>query len=108
MCSALLDAHLFHGNELGLDLYNITWRRVLDVNDRALRNMVVGMGGRLDGVPREPALTSPPLPRSWQLSLCAPACKIYANVGTHRRCYTKAGTPVTAEELKVAARWQSS
>ena len=53
MCSAMLDAHLFHGNELGLDLHNITWRRVVDINDRALRNTVVGLGGRLDGVPRE-------------------------------------------------------
>ena len=53
MCSAMLDAHLFHGNELGLDLHNITWRRVLDINERALRNIVVGMGGRLDGIPRE-------------------------------------------------------
>ncbi|MFV1989772.1 MAG: formate--tetrahydrofolate ligase, partial [Acidimicrobiales bacterium] len=52
MCSAMLDAHLFHGNELGLDIHNITWRRVLDINDRALRNTVVGLGGPLDGIPR--------------------------------------------------------
>jgi len=42
MCSAMVDAHLFHGNERGLDLHNITWRRVVDINDRALRNIVVG------------------------------------------------------------------
>ena len=53
LCSAMLDAHLYHGNELGFDPHNITWRRVLDVNDRALRNIVIGLGGRLDGVPRE-------------------------------------------------------
>ena len=53
MCSAALDAHLYHGNETELDLHNITWRRVLDVNDRALRNGVIGLGGRLDGIPRE-------------------------------------------------------
>ena len=45
MCSALLDAHIFHGNALNIDLHNITWRRVVDVNDRALRNIVVGLGG---------------------------------------------------------------
>ena len=43
MCSAIVDAHLFHGNERGLDLHNITWRRVVDINDRALRNTVVGL-----------------------------------------------------------------
>ena len=53
LCSAVLDAHLYHGNESGLDIHNITWRRVLDVNDRALRNTTIGLGGRLDGIPRE-------------------------------------------------------
>ncbi|MDH5290617.1 MAG: formate--tetrahydrofolate ligase, partial [Acidimicrobiia bacterium] len=53
LCSAMLDAHLFHGNAAGVDLHNITWRRVLDVNDRALRNLVIGLGGALDGIPRE-------------------------------------------------------
>ena len=51
--SAMLDNHLHHGNALGLDLHNITWRRVLDVNDRALRNLVVGLGTAEDGVPRQ-------------------------------------------------------
>ena len=44
LLSAMLDNHLHQGNELGLDLHNITWRRVLDVNDRALRNIVIGLG----------------------------------------------------------------
>ena len=53
MLSAMVDNHLYQGNQLGLDLHNITWRRVLDVNDRALRNIVIGLGSRLDGVPRQ-------------------------------------------------------
>ena len=53
LLSAMLDNHLHQGNELGLDLYNITWRRVLDVNDRALRNIVIGLGGKEDGVVRQ-------------------------------------------------------
>ena len=53
LLSAVVDNHLHHGNALGLDLHNITWRRVLDVNDRALRNIVVGLGSRVDGVPRQ-------------------------------------------------------
>lgn len=53
MLSAILDNHLYRGNAAGLDLHNITWRRVLDVNDRALRNIIIGLGGREDGVPRQ-------------------------------------------------------
>src|SRR5580700_186317 len=51
--SAMVDNHLHHGNALGLDLHNVTWRRVLDVNDRALRNLVIGLGTAEDGVPRQ-------------------------------------------------------
>ncbi|MEM8664279.1 MAG: formate--tetrahydrofolate ligase, partial [Pseudomonadota bacterium] len=53
LLSALLDNHLHFGNEAGLDTRRIVWRRVLDMNDRALRNLVVGLGGRAHGVPRE-------------------------------------------------------
>ncbi|WP_370894249.1 formate--tetrahydrofolate ligase [Janibacter sp. GXQ6167] len=53
LLAAMIDNHLHFGNELGLDPRNITWRRVLDVNDRALRNTVIGLGARLDGVVRE-------------------------------------------------------
>src|SRR5580704_15319921 len=53
MLAAMIDNHLYQGNALGLDPHNITWRRVVDVNDRALRNIVIGLGSRLDGVPRQ-------------------------------------------------------
>ena len=53
LISALLDNHLQQGNELGIDPRRILWKRVLDMNDRALRNIVVGLGGRPNGVPRE-------------------------------------------------------
>ena len=53
LISACIDNHLMQGNELDIDINNITWKRVLDMNDRALRNIVVGMGGRLNGIPRE-------------------------------------------------------
>lgn len=52
MLAALLDNHLHQGNALGLDLGKITWRRVLDVNDRSLRNITIGQGGEIDGVER--------------------------------------------------------
>ena len=53
LLAAALDNHLHHGNALGMDVRQVLWRRVLDVNDRALREVVVGLGGRMDGVPRE-------------------------------------------------------
>lgn len=53
LLSALLDNHLHQGNELGIDPRRIVWKRVVDLNDRALRNIVVGLGGKAHGVPRE-------------------------------------------------------
>ncbi|MGI6382977.1 MAG: formate--tetrahydrofolate ligase [Tissierellaceae bacterium] len=53
LISALLDNHIQQGNELGIDPRRIVWKRVLDMNDRALRHVVVGLGGRPNGVPRE-------------------------------------------------------
>ncbi|NNE72579.1 MAG: formate--tetrahydrofolate ligase [Acidimicrobiales bacterium] len=103
MCSAMLDAHLYHGNELGLDLHNITWRRVLDVNDRALRNLVVGLGGRLDGVPRETGFDITAASEVMAtLSLCTSLQDLRARLGRIVVGYTKAGSPVTAEELQAA------
>ena len=53
MLSAFIDAHIFHGNKLGIDPLQISWRRSVDMNDRHLRNIVTGLGGRTHGIPRE-------------------------------------------------------
>ncbi|MGD2216244.1 MAG: formate--tetrahydrofolate ligase [Gemmatimonadales bacterium] len=53
LLSAMLDAHIHHGNSAGIDVRRITWPRSVDMNDRALRNMVIGMGGAVHGVPRQ-------------------------------------------------------
>ncbi|ACZ08959.1 formate--tetrahydrofolate ligase [Sebaldella termitidis] len=53
LISACIDNHLKHGNELNIDITQITWKRVLDMNDRALRDIVIGMGGKANGIPRE-------------------------------------------------------
>ncbi|MGI9609124.1 MAG: formate--tetrahydrofolate ligase [Acidimicrobiia bacterium] len=103
MCSAMLDAHLFHGNELGLDMHNITWRRVLDVNDRALRNIVVGLGGRLDGVPRETGFDITAASEVMAaLALCTGLKDLRARLGRIVVGYTKSGDPVTAEDIGAA------
>lgn len=103
LCSAVLDAHLFHGNKLELDMHNITWRRVLDVNDRALRNITIGLGGRLDGVPRETGFDITAASEVMAaLALCTSLEDLRERLGRIVVGYTKAGTPVTAEDLKVA------
>ena len=53
MLAALVDNHIFQGNQMSIGIKRVTWRRVMDVNDRALRNIIVGLGKPLDGVPRE-------------------------------------------------------
>ena len=53
LLSALIDAHLHHGNASGLDPLTISWRRCMDMNDRNLRNVITGLGGRAHGAPRE-------------------------------------------------------
>ncbi len=53
LLSALVDNHLHHGNALGIDVRSVDWKRVLDLNDRALRDVVVGLGGLANGYPRE-------------------------------------------------------
>jgi formate--tetrahydrofolate ligase len=53
LIAAMLDNHLFHGNVLNIDPRTIVWRRCMDMNDRALRNIVMGIGGKMNGVPRE-------------------------------------------------------
>ena len=103
MCAAVLDAHLFHGNDLGIDLHNITWRRVVDINDRALRNVTLGLGGRLDGVPRESGFDITAASEVMAaLALATSLQDLRQKMGNIVVGYTKANTPVTAEELGVA------
>ena len=103
MCSAMLDAHLFHGNELGLDPHSVTWRRVLDINERALRNIVVGLGGRLDGIPRETGFDITAASEVMAaLALCTSLADLRARMGRIVVGYDRTGTPITAEDLQVA------
>jgi formate--tetrahydrofolate ligase len=103
LCSAMVDAHLFHGNEAGLDINYITWRRVLDVNDRALRKIVVGLGGPLDGVPRETGFDITAASEVMAaLALCTSLADLRKRLGRIVVGYTRQGTPVTAENIGAA------
>ena len=103
MCAAILDAHLYHGNQSGLDLHNITWRRVLDINDRALRNVIVGLGSRLDGVPRQSGFDITAASELMALlSLSVSLADMRQRLGRVVLGYTPEGEPVTADDIKAA------
>jgi formate--tetrahydrofolate ligase len=103
LLSAMIDNHLYQGNQLGLDLHNITWRRVLDVNDRALRNIIVGLGGRGDGVPRQTGFDITAASEVMAtLALARSLEDLRGRLGRIVTGYTRDGTPVTAEQLSAA------
>jgi formate--tetrahydrofolate ligase len=103
LLSAMIDNHLFQGNKLGLDLNDITWRRVLDVNDRALRNIVIGLGPRADGVTRQTGFDITAASEVMAtLALTSSLADLRQRLGRIVVGYTSAGVPVTAEELSGA------
>jgi len=103
MLSAMVDNHLYQGNKLGLDPHNITWRRVLDVNDRALRSIVIGLGSRLDGVPRQTGFDITAASEVMAtLALSRSMEDLRERLGRIVVGYTSSGEPVTAEQLSTA------
>ena len=103
LLTAMLDNHLHHGNELGIDTRTIAWRRVLDVNDRALRNVVVGLGERMDGVPRQAGFDITAASEVMViLSLSTSLHDLRERLGRIVVGYTYDGASVTAEDLKAA------
>jgi formate--tetrahydrofolate ligase len=103
LLAAMVDNHLQQGNALGLDPRGITWRRVLDVNDRSLRNIVSGLGTREDGTPRETGFDITAASEVMAVLALATSLKdLRARFGRIVVGYTAAGEPVTAEQLKAA------
>ncbi len=103
LLSAMVDNHLHQGNELDLDIDNITWRRVLDVNDRSLRNIIVGLGGKADGVTRQTGFDITAASEVMAiLALSTSLTDLRARMGRIVVGYNHAGEPVTAEQLKAA------
>ncbi|MPZ62880.1 MAG: formate--tetrahydrofolate ligase [Propionibacteriales bacterium] len=100
LLSALVDDHLHRGNDLGLDLHDITWRRVLDVNDRALRNIVIGLGPKGDGIPREAGFDITAASEVMAtLGLATSLHDLRVRLGRIVVGYTRDREPVTAEQL---------
>jgi formate--tetrahydrofolate ligase len=101
LLAAMLDNHIHHGNALDVDPRRVTWRRVIDMNDRALRNVVIGLGGVLEGVPRETGFDITPASE-----VMAALCLAEDHDDLRRRLariivgYTAGRAPVTASDIK--------
>ena len=101
LLAAMLDNHIQQGNALGVDVKRITWKRCVDMNDRQLRNIVDGLGGRMQGVPREDGFditVASEVMAVLCLSDSIPDLK--ARLGRMVVAYTFDGKPVTASDLK--------
>ncbi|MEX0985040.1 MAG: formate--tetrahydrofolate ligase [Actinomycetota bacterium] len=103
LLSAALDASIYHGNPHGIDPRTITWPRALDVNDRELRDTVVGLGGKAHGVPRQEGFVITAASEIMAiLALTSDLQDLRTRLGRIIVASTYDGAPVTAEDLRVA------
>jgi formate--tetrahydrofolate ligase len=103
LLSAMIDNHLHHGNKLGIDVRNITWRRVLDVNDRALRTVIVGIGAREDGLVRQTGFDITAASEVMVLLTLATSLEdLRLRLGRIVVAYSVEGKSVTADDLQAA------
>ncbi len=101
LLAAMLDNHIHHGNELGIDVRRITWKRVVDMNDRQLRNVVDGMGGHSQGMPREDGFDITVASEVMAIfCLSTSLMDLKERLGNIVVAYTYEGKPVTAAQLK--------
>ena len=101
LLAALLDNHIQQGNELGIDTRQVVWKRCLDMNDRVLRNVVVGLGNKMDGVVREDHFVITVASEIMAvLCLSQDMDDLKERLGRMVVAYNFAGQPVTAKDLK--------
>jgi formate--tetrahydrofolate ligase len=103
LAAAFLDNHLHHGNALNIDLRSITWPRVVDISDRAIRKTIIGLGGRENGVVRESETVITVASEVMAvLALASDLADLRARLGRIVVAETADGKPITTEDLKVA------
>ncbi len=103
LLAAMLDAHVLQGNALGIDPLTITWRRCLDMNDRSLRQIVTGLGGKTNGLPRETGFDITAASEVMAiLAMARDLADLRARLGAITVGTTYEGEPVTAEQLHAA------
>ncbi len=101
LLAAMLDNHIHHGNELGFDVRRIAWRRVVDMNDRALRDITISLGGPANGYPREDGFDIVVASEVMAIFCLATSLKnLKQRLGNIVVGYTRKQTPITARELK--------
>ncbi|OUO42069.1 formate--tetrahydrofolate ligase [Flavonifractor sp. An306] len=101
LLAAMLDNHIQQGNELDIDVKHITWKRCVDMNDRQLRNIVCGLGGRMQGVPREDGFDITVASEIMAvLCLATGLSDLKARLGRMVVGYSRSGAPITAHDLK--------
>jgi formate--tetrahydrofolate ligase len=103
LLAALIEAHLLHGNKLGIDPLTVSWRRCMDINDRSLRDVVVGLGGKANGYTRQTGFDI--TAASEVMAIVAVAADLHdlrGRLGAITVAQTYDGRPVTAEELQAA------
>ncbi len=101
LLAAMVDNHVQQGNALGIDVKRIVWRRAVDMNDRQLRNIVDGLGGRMQGVPREDGFDITVASEVMAvMCLASDIPDLKARLGRMVVAYTYEGKPVTAHDLK--------
>ena len=100
LLAALIDNHIFQGNALDLDVNRIVWKRVLDINDRTLRHVVTGLGGRVHGVPRESGFDITVASEMMAILCLADGLQdMKRRIGRILIGWTRSGRPVHADEL---------
>src|ERR1700737_1389671 len=101
LLAALIDNHIHHGNELGFDVRRITWKRVVDMNDRALREVVVSLGGHANGYPRQDGFDIVAASEIMAIFCLATSLQdLKARIGKIVVGYTHEQKPVLASDLK--------
>lgn len=103
LLAAIIDNHIHHGNELNIDPRRITWRRVMDLNERALRDIVLGLGGKANGIPREGGFDISVASELMAiLCLASDLDDLKARINRIIVAYTYDNKPITVADLKVA------
>jgi len=103
LLAAMLDNHIHQGNELGIDIHSITWKRVMDMNERALRDIIIGLGGKSNGYPRESGFDI-----TTASEIMALLCLSSDRADLERRlaniivALDKTGKPITAKDLQAS------
>jgi formate--tetrahydrofolate ligase len=103
LLASVIDNHIFHGNRLQIDPRQITWKRVVDLNDRALRNVIIGLGGKLNGMPREDGFNITVASEIMAiLCLASDLADLKKRIQKIIVGYSYEGRPIYVKDLKVA------